>query len=373
MPRARTKSFVESEIICHEGEPANCLYILRSGRVAVEVDAAGRAVSVAEVSEPGSIVGEAGLFLGRRTATLRALTSDTRLQEVVFDAGGFRTMIEQRPDTGYKVCRSLALRLKNLSEKMRSVSEATNTVHLMYDSLALSYRGLVSTLQDEAQRDAALKPALAFAVQSVLYKHAQQLRRKLASSRSLFASALRHQAGSMVLEPGTFLFPPHSSDGDPGTTAFLIESGEIDMSIGDHAVATLGPGELIGVTALLLKAPFPSTTVYTARVGARVTPISAEEFELIASQTPEFLYNLAASLCRRIESTNRMARDKSGAVAEELDLLAGSPGSCEAVLRELAERLSGRATEDLVARTLSQADRAAKARDRMAQTYMAFL
>jgi CRP-like cAMP-binding protein len=154
----------------------------------------------------------------------------------------------------------------------------------------------------------------------------------------------------------------------------MIESGEIEMCIGDHPVATLGPGELIGVTALLLRDPVPSSAVYTARENARVVPVSAEELERTATETPEFLYNLAGSLCRRIESINRMACDTSRAVAEELDLLAGSPASCEAEFRNLADQLADHpAAGALHARTLAQADRASKARDRMAQTYMAFL
>lgn len=372
MADSQTKSYGKGAVICREGESAECLYILRKGRVAVEVSGESiRPVVVASIVDPGAIVGEAGLFLGRRTATLRAIDNDTRLQEVPFEKGGIRKLIEQRPDTGYKLCHSLALRLRNLSEKMRSVSEATQTVHLLYDSLALSYRGLVNSLNKAEERDRSLRSILAAAMNACPYADAQRLREKIKSNQNLFALALGKKTGSTLdLAPGGVLL----QQGELGRMAYLVEAGAADVYIGGHRVATLGPGELVGVTALLLPNPVPGTSTIIASESARVVAISSTDFESMAKSSPEFLFNLAESFCRRIESTNMMACNLSKAIEAELDLLSGSPRSCDASFKEVARQLVEKGGYDeLVENALSQAERAVKARERMTQTYSAFL
>ncbi len=387
MVRFQTKSFGRDQIICRENDPAECLYILRQGRVAVEVAevaecvvcsedgeerrAPGDGTIVAEISNPGAMVGEAGLFLGRRTATLRAVANGTLIEEIPFDQGGFRKLLEQRPDTGFKLCRSLALRLRNLSERMRSASEATHTVHLLYDSLSLSYRSLVNTLRKAEERDGSLKKILAKALEVGLYQDAQHLRDKIKSNQSLFAKALRKKKTDIVeLAPGVELF----QQGELGKTAYLVQEGAIDVFVGGHFVTTLGLGELIGVTALLLEGPAFGATTVRASEGAQVVPISAAEFEARATRNPEFLYNLAHSLCRRIESENRMACDMTRAVEKELDLLAGCPESCEAAFVALTFELDDRPElTNLVERARSQAKRAVSVRERMAKTYRPFM
>lgn len=372
MVDSQTKSYDTGRVICREGESAECLFILKKGRVAVEVSGEGlRPVVVASIVDPGAIVGEAGLFLGRRTATLRAIDDDTRLQEVPFEKGGIQKLIEQRPDTGYKLCHSLALRLRNLSEKMRSVSEATQTVHLLYDSLALSFRGLVNSIARAVEHDRTLRNVLEVAMNTGPYADAQRLRDKIKSNQSLFAKALGKKTGSTVdLAPGGVLL----RQGELGRVAYLIEEGAADVYIGGHQVATVSAGELVGVTALLLPNPVPGTSTFVASEGARVVAISSADFESMAKSSPEFLFTLAESLCRRIESTNMMACNLSKAIEVELDLLSGSPRSCETAFREVARKLiDNGGYDELVKNGLTQAERAVKARERMTQTYSAFI
>ena len=162
--------------------------------------------------------------------------------------------------------------------------------------------------------------------------------------------------------------------GDVGKTAYLVDEGKVDVSIDGRRVATLGPGDVAGIVPLLLHDPTALAATYVTAEGARLTAISGDDFERWAAESPDFLYNLAHSLCRRLESSNRMAVDLSHAIDDELDHLAGSPRSCETAFRRLAEQIrkSGGPAE-LVERALSQAERAVAARERMAGTYRRLL
>ena len=72
---ARRRNFGSGEIVFHQGDPADTLHLIRSGRVAVRLDA-GRGESViAAVLGPGEMFGELALLDedASRSATIAAL------------------------------------------------------------------------------------------------------------------------------------------------------------------------------------------------------------------------------------------------------------------------------------------------------------
>src|SRR4051812_45706931 len=57
------------DILTHEGEQGGSLYVLESGRLVVE----RQGVKIAEIKEPGAIIGEMSVLLGNESsATVRA-------------------------------------------------------------------------------------------------------------------------------------------------------------------------------------------------------------------------------------------------------------------------------------------------------------
>ena len=59
---ARNVAFAEGELLLAEGAPADTLYLVRRGRVAIEVHAPGRGAVVVETVGPGAVVGWSWLF-----------------------------------------------------------------------------------------------------------------------------------------------------------------------------------------------------------------------------------------------------------------------------------------------------------------------
>jgi CRP-like cAMP-binding protein len=113
----RLRRFSAGEVIAHEGDLADTLHLVRSGRVAVGMTTRyGNQVTFTLLG-PGEVFGELAL-LGRdsrRTATLTALepTETVTLSKPEFDR-----LREQRPEFGQALTDLLAERVRRLSDQL---------------------------------------------------------------------------------------------------------------------------------------------------------------------------------------------------------------------------------------------------------------
>lgn len=91
---------LRGEFLFREGEPADRFFLVRHGRVAIEIRTPVRAV-VLDTIEDGDVVGWSWLVPPRRwTFDSRAVTDTTA---VGFDAAGVRTGCEADPRVGYQL------------------------------------------------------------------------------------------------------------------------------------------------------------------------------------------------------------------------------------------------------------------------------
>ena len=89
-----------------EGEPAHCLYLLRRGRVSLEVRAPGRGVLMIETLGPGSALGWSWLFPPYRWQfDARALEP---VGAIEVDADCFHAKMESDPVFGYALMKRFA-------------------------------------------------------------------------------------------------------------------------------------------------------------------------------------------------------------------------------------------------------------------------
>ena len=96
--------YAPGEVIVREGEPADSLYLLASGTVEASVRAEGSERSVTSIEAPAA-VGELGLLLSERTATVRAITA---VQTWRIPRDSFERLIRDRPALALAIARSLA-------------------------------------------------------------------------------------------------------------------------------------------------------------------------------------------------------------------------------------------------------------------------
>jgi CRP-like cAMP-binding protein len=102
-----TRSLAKGEVLIREGDPGGDLYVLESGKLAVERGG----VPLAEIATQGALVGEMSVLLGTaNTATVRATGPAT--VRVVKDALAY---LERQPLVALRVAMLLSQRLDKTS------------------------------------------------------------------------------------------------------------------------------------------------------------------------------------------------------------------------------------------------------------------
>ncbi len=97
--------------------------------------------------------------------------------------------------------------------------------------------------------------------------------------------------------------------GDPGDALFVIESGEVVVSVTsqemgiDLELARLGPGQVFGEMALITGDPRSATVKAASETSCHV--LSRQVFVKILNQLPEVTMEVARTVARRLDQVNR--------------------------------------------------------------------
>jgi CRP/FNR family cyclic AMP-dependent transcriptional regulator len=92
------------------------------------------------------------------------------------------------------------------------------------------------------------------------------------------------------------------NQGDPGSEFFVIQSGKVDIRLGNRLLGTLGEHDIFGEMALIDPAPRSATAV--AATDVTIVPVGEKQFLFLVSRTPHFALNVMRTLARRLRSTN---------------------------------------------------------------------
>lgn len=98
-----------------------------------------------------------------------------------------------------------------------------------------------------------------------------------------------------VLQPGQVLFEA----GEPGSSIFCVLSGALELHWGEAGVETFGPGDVIGVGALVSDNHLRHGTA-RAVVASELIEMGREQFLFAVQETPMFALELMASLEARL-------------------------------------------------------------------------
>ncbi len=112
-------------------------------------------------------------------------------------------------------------------------------------------------------------------------------------------------AGATIKVPaGGIVF----SQGEPGDCMYIVQSGTIDMMIGDKVIETVGPNEALGFMSMIDDQARSSTA--RAREACELSVIDARTFRFMVDEVPNFATYVMGLLARRIRGMGKaMARD----------------------------------------------------------------
>jgi CRP-like cAMP-binding protein len=104
------------DVVFDEGEPADELFLVQEGRIAIANKSSDGRESVVALMEPGDLFGEISLFDGLgRSAAARALEDSTVL---AIPYGDVRRMFDADPNLLWRVVELLATRLRTTDEAL---------------------------------------------------------------------------------------------------------------------------------------------------------------------------------------------------------------------------------------------------------------
>jgi CRP/FNR family cyclic AMP-dependent transcriptional regulator len=91
-------------------------------------------------------------------------------------------------------------------------------------------------------------------------------------------------------------------EGDAGAEFFVIQSGKVEIRLGNRTLGSLGDRDIFGEMALIDTSPRSATAV--AATDVKIVPIGEKQFLFLVSQTPHFALNVMRTLARRLRAQN---------------------------------------------------------------------
>lgn len=116
------KRFKKGEIVFKEGDPSQCIYIIQSGRLALNVDRGGKKFEVTQLG-PSQVIGEQALFSSAKQAFTAEALQETRLMEVPVEL--LKAQFEKTPPGMKLLVKSLVDETRQSRSALRSLKIET--------------------------------------------------------------------------------------------------------------------------------------------------------------------------------------------------------------------------------------------------------
>jgi CRP-like cAMP-binding protein len=85
---------------------------------------------------------------------------------------------------------------------------------------------------------------------------------------------------------------------DPGQCMYIVQSGSIEILIGDRVVETIGANEALGFMTMIDKRPRSSTA--RAKEACELSLLDERKFRFMVDEVPNFALYIMGVLARRI-------------------------------------------------------------------------
>src|SRR5580692_3109381 len=104
----------------------------------------------------------------------------------------------------------------------------------------------------------------------------------------------RNAGVNIAFPAGSIIF----NKGDAGTCMYVVQSGMIEMVIGDKVIEVCGPNEAIGFMSVIDDAPRSSTA--RVKEACEVSVIDRRKFRFMIDEVPNFALYIMGAMARRI-------------------------------------------------------------------------
>jgi CRP-like cAMP-binding protein len=99
---------------------------------------------------------------------------------------------------------------------------------------------------------------------------------------------------NLTFAAGSIVF----NKGDPGNCMYIVQSGVIEMMIGDKVIETVASNEAIGFMSMVDSAPRSSSA--RVKETCELSVIDARTFRFMVDEVPNFAQYVMSAMARRI-------------------------------------------------------------------------
>jgi CRP/FNR family transcriptional regulator, cyclic AMP receptor protein len=93
------------------------------------------------------------------------------------------------------------------------------------------------------------------------------------------------------------------NQGDPGNCMYIVQSGVIEMVLGDKVIEVCGPNEAIGFMSMIDTSPRSSTA--RVKEAVELSIIDQRKFRFMIDEVPNFALYIMGAMARRIRGMSR--------------------------------------------------------------------
>jgi CRP/FNR family cyclic AMP-dependent transcriptional regulator len=104
---------------------------------------------------------------------------------------------------------------------------------------------------------------------------------------------------SVTFSAGSIVF----NKGDPGSCMYIVQSGLIEMLIGDKVIEICGPNEAIGFMSMVDGAPRSSTA--RVKEACELSLVDQRKFRFMVDEVPNFALYIMGAMARRIRGMSQ--------------------------------------------------------------------
>jgi len=101
------------------------------------------------------------------------------------------------------------------------------------------------------------------------------------------------------LKPGEVVF----KEGDTAKELYVIQSGQVEIQLGNRVLDTLESNDLFGEMALIDGTLRSATAI--AKTEVALVPMSKKDFQALVVRAPSFALDVMSMLARRLRAANR--------------------------------------------------------------------
>ena len=112
----------------------------------------------------------------------------------------------------------------------------------------------------------------------------------------------RNAGANVTFTAGATVF----NKGDPGTCMYVVQSGVIEMVLGDTVIETCGPNEAIGFMSMIDGASRSSSA--RVKEACELSAIDQRRFRFMIDEVPNFAQYVLGAMARRIRGMGKVLK-----------------------------------------------------------------